>query len=217
MLVFLSLLSAAMAAPQLYPYYGNYGMYGYPGYGYPMVHSPLASYPVAGYPVSYPRVIPSQAGSAATRGVVKFGNFLEINGKMEQVATATATSPVTTVKGDFTIQQNGLLDIFSGGDAKFNAYIMSSTDLTGTNVYVKLGTGTSCLDAQTNAGTTAPATLAMVNAPPSINGFYITGNTKDHCIGCTTTGKTDLKGADKWLLITNAAGTIIGCSMMALQ
>jgi len=224
MLVFLSLLSAAMAAPQVYnPYYGTYGMYGYPSYGYPMVQSPMAAYPRLGYPaaypISYPGMIPSQAGSAATRGVVKLGNFLEINGKMEQVATATTTSPVTTVKGEFTIQQNGLFDLFSGGDAKFNAYVMSSTDLTGTNVYVKLGTGTSCLNAETNAGTAtaSAATLAMVNAPVSVNGFYITGHTKDHCIGCTTTGKTDLKGANSRLLITNAAGTVIGCSMMALQ
>jgi len=224
MLVFLSLLSAAMAAPQVYnPYYGTYGMYGYPSYGYPMVQSPMAAYPRLGYPaaypISYPGMISSQAGPAATRGVVKLGNFLEINGKMEQVATATTTSPVTTVKGEFTIQQNGLFDLFSGGDAKFNAYVMSSTDLTGTNVYVKLGTGTSCLNAETNAGTAtaSAATLAMVNAPVSVNGFYITGHTKDHCIGCTTTGKTNLMGADKWLLITNAAGTVIGCSMMALQ
>merc|ERR1712108_117901 len=183
---FLSLLSAAMAAPQLYPYYG---MYGYPGYGYPMVQSP---YPVAGYPVSYPRVIGGQVVGgqvAGTRNVVKLGSFLEINGKMEE-----STTDSLTVKGEFTIQQNGLFDIFSGGDAKFNAYIMSSTDLTGTNVYVNLGTGTSCLDAQTNAGTSPPATLAMVNAPVSLNGFYITGHPKAHCIGCTPTGKTNLMG-----------------------
>merc|ERR1711997_814691 len=161
MLVFLSLLSAAIAAPQLYPYYGSYGMYGYPGYGYPMVQSP---YPVAGYP-GYPRVIGSQVVGgqvAGTRNVVKLGSFLEINGKMEE-----STTDALTVKGEFTIQQNGLFDIFSGGDAKFNAYVMSSTDLTGTNVYVKLGTGTSCLDAQTNAATAPTLALAMVNAPPS--------------------------------------------------
>merc|ERR1711997_82222 len=196
MLVFLSLLSAAIAAPQLYPYYGSYGMHCYPGYGYPMVQSP---YPVAGYP-GYPRVIGGQVAQVAgTRNVVKLGSFLEINGKMEE-----STTDALTVKGEFTIQQNGLFDIFSGGDAKFNAYVMSSTDLTGTNVYVKLGTGADCAAAIT-AAATAP-TLAMVNAPPSINGFSIPGHTKDHCIGCTTTGKTDLKGANSRLLITNAAG-----------
>merc|ERR1712048_795462 len=173
-------------------YYGSYGMYGYPGYGYPMVQSP---YPVAGYPVNYPRVIGGQVAQVAgTRNVVKLGSFLEINGKMEE-----STTDSLTVKGEFTIQQNGLFDIFSGGDAKFNAYVMSSTDLAGTNVYVKLGTGATCAAAITAAATTAPATLAMVNAPPSI-----TGHTKDHCIGCTTTGKTDLKSANSRLSITNA-------------
>merc|ERR1711981_151050 len=97
-----------------------------------MVQSP---YPVAGYPVNYPRVIGGQVAQVAgTRNVVKLGSFLEINGKMEE-----STTDSLTVKGEFTIQQNGLFDIFSGGDAKFNAYVMSSTDLAGTNVYVNSG------------------------------------------------------------------------------
>merc|ERR1711878_203103 len=123
-------------------------------HGRPMVQSPMAAYPRLGYPaaypISYPGMISSQAGPAATRGVVKLGNFLEINGKMEE---STANS--LTVKGEFTIQQNGLFDLFSNGDAKFNAYVMSSTDLTGTNVYVKLGTGADCATAITNAATAA--------------------------------------------------------------
>merc|ERR1711944_378217 len=162
MLVFLSLISAAMAAPQLYPYYGTYGMYGYPGYGYPMVHSPMVNYPASYYPAqrliaNYPTVGSPMAG---TRNLIKFGNFLELNGVFEQVATATTTAPVTTVKGNFNIQQNGILDVFSGNEAKFSMYIMSSNDLTGKNIKVNLGTGTL-------------VELAMVNAPPSINGFYI--------------------------------------------
>merc|ERR1712157_656508 len=166
MLVFLSLISAAMAAPQLYPYYGTYGMYGYPGYGYPMVHSPMANYPTVGSPM------------AGTRNLIKFGNFLELNGLFEQVATATTTAPVTTVKGNFNIQQNGILDVFSGSEAKFSMYIMSSNDLTGKNIKVNLGTGASCLAASTGA----LVELAMVNAPPSINGFYISGTTKGYNI-----------------------------------
>jgi len=215
MLVFLSLLSAAMAAPQLYPYYGSYGMYGYPSYGYPMVQSPMAAYPRLGYPaaypISYPGLIPSQAGSAATRGVVKLGNFLEINGLFEQVATATATAPVTTVKGNFNIQQNGLLDIFSSGEAKFSMYVMSSNDLTGKNIKVNLGTGASCLAAST--GTLVE--LAMVNAPPSINGFYISGTTTGYNIDGMNS-KTALMSATNWLVLTES-GTVIGCSKTALQ
>merc|ERR1712045_252195 len=167
MLVFLSLLSTALAAPQLYPY----ATYGYPGY-YPMSVYP-GSYPV--YPRVLPGYYPTQVvgqqvvGSPATRtGVVKFGNFLEINGMFEQVATATATVPMTIVKGNFNIQQNGILDIFSSNDAKFSMYVMSSTDLTGKNIKVNLATGADCV-AAIAAGLTE---LAMVNAPPSINGFY---------------------------------------------
>merc|ERR1711992_258506 len=144
MLVFLSLISAAMAAPQLYPYYGTYGMYGYPGYGYPMVHSPLVNYPASYYPAQRLVTYPVAGGSpmAGTRNLIKFGNFL---------------------------QQNGILDVFSGSEAKFSMYIMSSNDLTGKNIKVNLGTGASCHAAST--GTLVE--LAMVNAPPSINGFYI--------------------------------------------
>jgi len=207
----LSLISAAMAAPQLYPYYGTYGMYGYPGYGYPMVQSPLAHYP-AGYPLTgYPsqRIAPYPV--AGTRNLVKFGNFLELNGVFEQVATATTTVPMTIVKGNFNIQQNGILDIFSSNDAKFSMYVMSSTDLTGKNIKVNLATGADCVAAIT-AGLTE---LAMVNAPPSINGFYISGTTPGYNLDGMNS-KTALMGATKWLVLTES-GTTIGCSKTALQ
>merc|ERR1739848_225878 len=212
MLVFLSLISAAMAAPQLYPYYGSYGMYGYPTYGYPMVNYP-AAYPLAGYPnqriisTGYPVATPM----AGTRNLIKFGNFLELNGVFEQVATATTTAPVTTVKGTFNIQQNGILDIFSSNEAKFSMYVMSSTDLTGKNIKIMLGTGASCLAAST--GTLVE--LAMVNAPPSINGFYISGTTKGYNIDGMNS-KTALMSATNWLVLTES-GTVIGCSKTALQ
>ena len=213
MLVFLSLLSAAMAAPQLYPYYGTYGMYGYPGYGYPMVQSPLVNYPAAYHPLAgYPNQrILTNYPVAGTRNLIKLGNFLELNGLFEQVATATTTAPVTTVKGNFNIQQNGILDVFSGNEAKFSMYVMSSTDLTGKNIKVNLGTGASCLAAST--GTLVE--LAMVNAPPSINGFYISGATKGYNIDGMNS-KTALMSATNWLVLTES-GTVIGCSKTALQ
>merc|ERR1712241_838506 len=213
MLVFLSLLSAAMAAPQMYPYYGTYGMYGYPGYGYPMVHSPLVNYPASYYPAQRLMTYPVASGSpmAGTRNLIKFGTFPELNGVFEQVATATTTAPVTTVKGNFNIQQNGILDVFSGSEAKFSMYIMSSNDLTGKNIKVNLGTGASCLAAST--GTLVE--LAMVNAPPSINGFYISGTTKGYNIDGMNS-KTALMGSTNWLVLTES-GTVIGCSKTALQ
>merc|ERR1712061_707593 len=212
MLVFLSLISAAMAAPQLYPYYGTYGMYGYPGYGYPMVHSAMVNYPASYYPAQ--RLIPNYptVGSpmAGTRNLIKFGNFLELNGLFEQVATATTTAPVTTVKGNFNIQQNGILDVSSGNEAKFSMYVMSSTDLTGKNIKVNLATGADCV-AAIAAGLTE---LTMVNAPPSINGFYISGTTPGYNLDGMNS-KTSLMGATKWLVLTES-GTTIGCSKAAL-
>ena len=143
-LVFLSLLSTALAAPQ---YLYNYGMYGYPASYYPLggyadpriLYNPLYQPGV----VNYQPVV--QDASAATRGIVKFGNFLEINGEMETGTTLdTATATVSVVKGTFSIQQNGILDLFSNGEAKFKAYIMSSKDLTGMNIKLWVGTGDTC-------------------------------------------------------------------------
>merc|ERR1711877_96033 len=193
MLVFLSLISAAMAAPQLYPYYGSYGMYGYPSYGYPMVQSPMVSaYPLAGYPSVGQRIAPYPM--AGTRNLITLGNFLQLNGVFEQVATATTTVPATTVKGNFNIQQNGILDVFSGNEAKFT-------------------TGASCVAAI--AATTTHKELAMVNVPPSINGFYISGTTKGFNIDGLNS-KTALMGASNWLVLTES-GSVIGCSKTALQ
>jgi len=226
MLVFLSLLSAAMAAPQVYnPYYGSYGMYGTPNYGYPMIQSGfrvapavanpgVISYYPAAYPISYPGMwsrLQAQTGTAATRDLISIGNFLEINGLFEQVATATTTAPVTTVKGNFNIQQNGILDFLSSNEAKFSMYVMSSTDLTGKNIKVNLATGADCV-AAIAAGLTE---LAMVNAPPSINGFYISGTTPGYNIDGMNS-KTALMGATNWLVLTES-GTTIGCSKAALQ
>merc|ERR1712134_225355 len=124
-----------------------------------MVNYPASYYPAQRLIANYPTVGSPMAG---TRNLIKFGNFLELNGVFEQVATATTTAPVTTVKGNFNIQQNGILDVFSGSEAKFSMYIMSSNDLTGKNIKVNLGTGASCLAA--SQGTLVE--LAMVNAPP---------------------------------------------------
>jgi len=212
MLVFLSLISAAMAAPQLYPYYGSYGMYGYPSYGYPMVQSPMVSaYPLAGYPSVGQRIAPYPM--AGTRNLITLGNFLQLNGVFEQVATATTTVPATTVKGNFNIQQNGILDVFSGNEAKFTMYLMSSADLTGKNVKIMFATGASCVAAI--AATTTHKELAMVNVPPSINGFYISGTTKGFNIDGMNS-KTALMGASNWLVLTES-GSVIGCSKTALQ
>ena len=57
--------------------------------------------------------------------------------------------------------------------------------------------------------------IAMVNVPPSINGFYVNARTTGFNIDGMN-GKTSLMGADKWLLVTES-GNGIGCSMASLQ
>merc|ERR1712102_18738 len=166
-----------------------------------MVHP---GYTVAAYPAQH--LAPTYP-VAGTRSLVKLGNFLEINGMFEEVATATATVPMTIVKGNFNIQQNGILDVFSGNEAKITMYLMSSTDLTGKNVKIMFATGASCVAAI--AATTTHKELAMVNVPPSINGFYISGTTKGFNIDGMNS-KTALMGASNWLVLTES-GSVIGC------
>ena len=58
----------------------------------------------------------------------------------------------------------------------------------------------------------------MVNVPPSINGFYVSGATKGMAIEVPNPNPNNLvslKGSTKWLLITDPAGAI-GCSKAAL-
>merc|ERR1712156_1287802 len=155
------------------------------------------------------------------RGIVKFGNFLEINGVMEQGETLVAgtTPTLSVVKGTFSIQQNGILDLFSNGEAKFKAYIMSSKDLTGMNIQLWVGTGATCEAAlQEILADTTRKPIAMVNVPPSINGFYVSGATTGMAIQVPSPNPNSLmslKGSDKRLIITDPSGPI-GCSKAAL-
>ena len=75
-----------------------------------------------------------------TKSLINFGNFLQING--EFLADAT-TTPARTITGTINIQQNGLLDVVTGQDAKFSLYIQGN-DLSGKELKVQLGTGTDC-------------------------------------------------------------------------
>merc|ERR1711994_488391 len=195
--------------PSSIPTMGTTGCTATPATATPWSRAPWSTTQLA--IILLPPILTNGYPMAGTRNLIKFGNFLELNGEFEQVATATTTAPVTTVKGTFNIQQNGILDIFSSNDAKFSMYVMSSTDLTGKNIKVNLGTGASCLAAST--GTLVE--LAMVNAPPSINGFYISGATTGYNIDGMNS-KTALMSATNWLVLTES-GTVIGCSKAALQ
>jgi len=188
MLLFLSLLSTALAAPQFYsPYYG-YPMYG----GYPSV------YPGA-YPGRLVYPVGPQAPVQSTRGLVKVEAFKEINGEFE-----TSTTPVRTVTGTFTFQQNFLTDITYGNNAFFKVHI-TAPDLTGKNVMLLFGA--SCTD------TTTATQFASINGPITIGqGFYVSGGTTGFNIEGNN-GKTSLK--NMWLQVSDSTG-IIGCSKAAL-
>merc|ERR1719361_2540895 len=142
MLLFLSLLTSALAAPQYYSL---------PAYGY-------AQYP------AYPA--PAKSLQASTRTL---GNFMQITGEF-----MPDTATMRTIEGTLKIHQNGIFDFFTGQDAKFHLYVKSSDDLNGKSLMIKVGTGADC-----TAASAAPDDLAMVTAPPSINGFYIKGTTKE--------------------------------------
>ena len=70
----------------------------------------------------------------------------------------STTTPPRVIEGYFTIKQSGLLDPFSGQEAKMNLYVKSSTDLNGKELKVQLGTGTDCTIAA--AGTTAAVVVS---------------------------------------------------------
>jgi len=209
MLFFLTLFSSALAAPQYLPYpYAGYN----PGY-----YHPYAAYPAYQYQPASLLYYPTQqrvgSNDVLTKSLIKFGNFLEINGEF---LADTTTTPARTITGTIQILQNGLLDVVTGQDAKFTLYIQSTTDLNGKELKVQLGTGADCTTAAAATGTDAPVDLATATAPPiTINGFYITGTTTGYNIDGMNS-KTTLKGATKWLMIADTTG-VIGCSKAALQ
>jgi len=195
----------------------------------PASTNPPAGYPLAGppYPVAHydPRILgyptyPQVVGSPVQRGIT-FGNFMQINGefkKHEATDVVTGGRPASDVTGNFNIQQNGIFDLFSDNDAKFSIYLNGGSSLNGKNIMVHIGTGNDCDTALMTAG--AVTQVASGTAPPfTINGFYLKGKTNNHNIDGSN-GKTTLKGATKWLIITEGGSTaadVIACSETALE
>ena len=131
---FLALFSSALAAPQYLPYTGYTGYY----------------HPYSAYQPAYPAY---QSNNVMTKSLINFGNFLQINGEF---LADTTTTPARTITGTINIQQNGLLDVVTGQDAKFSLYIQSTVDLNGKELKVQLGTGTDCTVAAAATGTDVP-------------------------------------------------------------
>ena len=104
--------------------------------GYPVGYYP--SYNPVQYPV-YPQVVqtlPSTAGVRTIDSLINAEAFPAINGNFK---TDDTTTPARTVMGTYSFYQNGVLDIVSNQNAKFRAWINSSTDLANQNVKLVLG------------------------------------------------------------------------------
>ena len=81
------------------------------------------------------------------RGVslVNFENFLQINGAF---ATDDTTTPAQVVTGSYMFQQNGIFDLVTGNNAKYQVYVNgNSLDLANKNV--KLALASDCATAGT--------------------------------------------------------------------
>ena len=103
---------------------------GYPAVGYP------SYYPGLGYQPVYQPVVPGAAGVRTIDSLVNAEAFPAINGNFK---TDDTTTPKRTVMGTYSFYQNGVLDIVSNQNAKFRAWINSSTDLANQNVKLVLG------------------------------------------------------------------------------
>merc|ERR1711941_241015 len=140
----------------------------------------------------------NQPQSPNTRQLVKFENFMEINGKF---ATSTTQASLVVV-GTINLSQNLVTDFLNANEAQYKIYVQSSgtTDLT---------------DTSATATAAAPSEIfATINAPPQLNGFYIAGRTTGYNINGMNS-KVSLKG--KFMQILDDTGAIIGCTTAALN
>ena len=152
---FLALFSSALAAPQYLPYTGYYHPYSaYPAYP---AYQPASL-------LYYPSHQRLATNNVLTKSLINFGNFLQINGEF---MADTTTTPARTISGTLNIQQNGILDVVTGQDAKFSLYIQSTADLNGKELKVQLGTGTDCTVAAAATGTDAPVVSVDITLSPS--------------------------------------------------
>jgi len=235
----LALVATTLAAPQ-YPY-GVPSYYYPPQPGYPIglkmlyptvqntwnnpmrmiypdgrvqvqaTYNPELLYPSGLYPLAQAQVEPQAPN---TRGLVKFGELMEINSKfVAQTADTTAAGTTTdkqVIVGTVNVQQNLVTDFLNGNEAQYKIYVRTSRDLDLTGKNIMLGFKDSCTTAA--SGTEV---FATVNAPPQINGFYIAGRTTGYNINGEN-GKATLK--NMFMQILDATGTdIIGCTEAKLN
>eukprot|EP00091_Calanus_sinicus_P003465 TRINITY_DN13634_c0_g1_i1.p1 TRINITY_DN13634_c0_g1~~TRINITY_DN13634_c0_g1_i1.p1 ORF type:complete len:146 (-),score=58.85 TRINITY_DN13634_c0_g1_i1:62-439(-) len=114
MLVFFSLVSMAMAAPQYYQY--PIYQHGYPLYqpSYPLAYPGRVAPVYPGYP--YPAAPIPSVDSRLSSGPITFSSLLQVAGTMEK---DTTTTPARTVAGTVEFHQNFL----TGSNSKYKIYL----------------------------------------------------------------------------------------------
>jgi len=160
--------------------------------------APLRAYPYP--PMGAPSTQPLQRGVS----LVNFENFLQINGAF---ATDDTTTPAQVVTGSYMFQQNGIFDLVTGNNAKYQVYVNgNSLDLANKNV--KLALASDCATAGTAVLTTVTAPFIL------INGFWISGTATGYNIDGSNS-MTSIRGMR--LQVLDADGNIIGCSGAVLN
>jgi len=165
MLLLLSMVSMAMAAPQYYPIYNH----GYPLYqpSYPIMYPGRVA---PGYP--YPSAIPA----VDSRLLITHSAFMSVAGALE---ADTTTTPALAVTGTVEFHQNPA----TGSNSKYKIYL-NGADMA--NKKYTIGVNADC----TAAGTT----LTDVTAPFFlINGFWVSGISDTMNIDAADS-KTSVKG-----------------------
>jgi len=203
MLLLLTLVSTATAAPQLYPLYQQ----GYPIYqhGYPVGYPARAvpSYP-GGYPYqpAYQPAYPSGSPTVDSRTFLGIPSLLTWSAKLDvkgNFKKDTTTTPARTVEGTVEIYQNPA----TGSNSKYNIYINGGNDMA--NKKYKIAAASSC--------TATGMDIVEVTAPfILINGFWVSGIADMFNIDGADS-KTSLKGM--FLTVSDSTG-VIGCTDAAL-
>merc|ERR1712088_371452 len=187
MLLLLSLVSSALAAPQFYPYAYPSAYYQYPVH-YPMVH------PVYGYP--HQAIYPSATAGAPMQriGVATSSLLAAVSGTL-----GTTTLTTATVEGTVRFEQNAITDLLQSNDAKMLIYLK--------------GNPTTALANACGTAMTAAETITEIQSPLVIlNGFWVTGRATGFNLDGTNS-KSALRGM---VIQVESGGSIIGCTNAAL-
>merc|ERR1712061_244457 len=214
MLLLLSLVASALAAPQM-TYWNPYvvpHMYNQ----HPVVYAQHGVYPYAGYPTHY------AAGYPVARNIwpLSLSNVKDSKASFE---TSTSTcggtqgaigSTACTVSGEVIFSQNGLKDVLCGNNGGLTINLQGSGMKTGNKYKLFVDTATACLLSST-AGTRKEIvefTAPLVGANNGINVYMCTdGYNVD-----SSNGKTGVDGMAVGIMDTTSTAKTVACGSAVL-